>query len=1052
MTSAATPVSVVVSTLDRTQSLRRTLAALRYQRHPTFEVIVVDGPAADDSTEHAVAEFGDTIRYLRCPEVNLSKSRNIGIDAASGEIVAFIDDDAVPEPRWLAELVAAFDSPRVAGAGGTVYDHTGARIQYLYSLSDRVGFTYYDREPPFADELLPGADPFVYLQGTNMSFRRDILAESGGFDEEIEYNFDEVEVCLRILDGGHEIRPLASAAVHHKSLPSHVRNQDRLVTDPYFAIKNRAYFALRYGRPSRSTDEVIHLLHTHAGEERESARRAQAAGKLDQLQCEFFLSQIDRGLEHGLSVGLESERQSANIRPRDPDAYRQFDKHDASSGHLNACFVSQKYPPDDFGAVGRYTSELAQAFADQGHEVHVFTGASDGVSTVDFEGGVWRHRVHVRDRRVPELRGIVAAGILYVLAARYQEARRLHKNSPIDFVSAPLWLSEGLCCGLDDHFPTVTTVLGSIRTAVHVDPSMREDPHADVMLRLEAETLSRSRHLHAITEGVLDRVRSDYRGCVASDSFIVPLGIADRAGDVSRPGGERPSDDLTVLFVGRLERQKGVDVLLEAISTVAREFPRVSFVIAGRDNSSGAPEWGYRQAFERAHAEDPDLLRRVSFTGEVAEAKLWELYERCDIFCAPSRSESSGLVLVEAMMFGKPVIGGAVEGMREVIDDQVTGLLAQPDDVESLTGCLRRLLGDRELRQRCAAGGRARFLDRYELQRVTPQAFEAYRAVAERHRRMADAPEERIREEFASIIATVAGLSREQADSAAERLLDADAYPIDHVGELREAWSQSPQEFVSSVYDVILNRRASAAEIGPWIEGAKRPDWRMKVVSGIARSREARNLHVPIGWLEELERHAGPVRGVAELASALQSLDTSDDVTFVEGAHEHLLGRHPDPAGRQMWLAQLQSGASRLDLVRGIAVSDEAHARGVDAGELLARLGESDPVPALRRAWQLPDPDFLRITYHAILLREPDRSGFEGYLRQIAWGRSRSDIVREIALSRETRSDGGDTDWLAELEASPPPGGAQSNPPLRAIRDVANAARRARRHLRRLVT
>src|SRR5579862_6348187 len=152
-------VSVVINTYNRAKSLKDTLKALRYQTHDAFEVIVVKGPCTDD-TNGTLREFAGGVRVADCPEVHLSKSRNIGVIEASGEIVAFIDDDAIPEPGWLSELVAAYDGPQVGGAGGLVYDHTGFALQYKYSICDRVGGNNFDVKPPFDDYNCRGADPF----------------------------------------------------------------------------------------------------------------------------------------------------------------------------------------------------------------------------------------------------------------------------------------------------------------------------------------------------------------------------------------------------------------------------------------------------------------------------------------------------------------------------------------------------------------------------------------------------------------------------------------------------------------------------------------------------------------------------------------------------------------------------------------------------------------------------------------------------------------------------------------------------------------------------
>src|SRR6185436_16377717 len=108
-------VSLIINTLDRAAALRKLLASLRHLDYPAFEVIVVSGPSSDE-TDAVLAEFVGDIKVVRCPDQNLSRSRNLGIAAAATELVAFIDDDALPgTPAWLTELVSVLLSRPEAG-------------------------------------------------------------------------------------------------------------------------------------------------------------------------------------------------------------------------------------------------------------------------------------------------------------------------------------------------------------------------------------------------------------------------------------------------------------------------------------------------------------------------------------------------------------------------------------------------------------------------------------------------------------------------------------------------------------------------------------------------------------------------------------------------------------------------------------------------------------------------------------------------------------------------------------------------------------------------
>ncbi|HYT89481.1 MAG TPA: glycosyltransferase family A protein, partial [Gemmataceae bacterium] len=411
--------SVVINTLNRGPSLRRTLRALHHQTSPDFEVVIVNGPSTDD-TAAVLRESAGAVRVGHCPEVHLSKSRNVGISLASGDVVAFLDDDAIPEPTWAAELLAAYKTGSVGGAGGVVYDHTGFRLQYRYATCDRVGTPNFDALPPFDAFNRPDADPFVYLQGTNASFRRQCLVQIGGFDEEIEYYLDEVEVCMRVLDLGFQIVPLANAAVYHKYLASHLRSPKKVILNPYPLVKNRCYFALQNGQRDRSPRKIRRILLRFADGLRTDCETHFAAGRLTAAQRRFFLQQVDRGLDDGIERGLHGGRQWRVIPPADKERFLPYPVIRPEQARRTICvLLPEGWSVKD--SLAQAATELAAA----GHEVHTIAVCGD-TNHVDFEDGIWAHRLVLSERLVPALQDHPRRTSLIQATAFYREVDRIH--------------------------------------------------------------------------------------------------------------------------------------------------------------------------------------------------------------------------------------------------------------------------------------------------------------------------------------------------------------------------------------------------------------------------------------------------------------------------------------------------------------------------------------------------------------------------------------------------------------------------------------------------
>lgn len=182
--------------------------------------------------------------------------------------------------------------------------------------------------------------------------------------------------------------------------------------------------------------------------------------------------------------------------------------------------------------------------------------------------------------------------------------------------------------------------------------------------------------------------------------------IPDPQADVGPP---KRSGDMTCLCPGRLCASKGQDVLLRALPAVVREHPEVEVFFAG-----GGPE---RERLERL-AEELGMNGRVRFLGAVERGRLLEMMGEAAVTVVPSREEAFGLVNIESMAMGTPVVASRVGGIAEIVRDGVDGMLFEPGNPEALAACLVRMLKDGRMREEMGRNARRRFLEEFESGRM----------------------------------------------------------------------------------------------------------------------------------------------------------------------------------------------------------------------------------------------------------------------------------------------------------------------------------------------
>ncbi len=455
-------VSVVISTLDRCETLRKTLLSLSQQRYRDFEVIVVNGPSTD-GTDQLLAQWHDRIKVGRCPVANLSVSRNIGIAMAAGDIVAFIDDDAIPHPCWIERIVDGYDRPDIGAVGGFVFDNTGFSFQTTYIVADRFGMadTHYPFDPIDAFNT-PGGFRYAAHLGTNTSVLRSLLVRLGGFDEEFEYYLDETDLCARIVDSGYIVKIVPEALVYHKFAASHIRNSEKVLLRRYPVIKNQAYFAVKHGRGIRgfqaARDSSDRFVEDHRRQVLDLVKRAVIPAN----SIEIFEMEASRAVTDGTARALartEAVESSGSLFPK-PAAFKRYRHRNIASDRLTLCFLAET---EDAGAV----AEVAARIATLGHTVHLLSPSSCG-NLVDFDDGVWSHRVAVR--QAAHYLSEVPASLWDRSETLAGEVNRIAKSDRIDVIYVPTngCLATGVLA--ETSIPVVATIQQPIAARVLAQP------------------------------------------------------------------------------------------------------------------------------------------------------------------------------------------------------------------------------------------------------------------------------------------------------------------------------------------------------------------------------------------------------------------------------------------------------------------------------------------------------------------------------------------------------------------------------------------------------
>jgi glycogen synthase len=402
---------------------------------------------------------------------------------------------------------------------------------------------------------------------------------------------------------------------------------------------------------------------------------------------------------------------------------------------MRVAFVSYEYPPDtSLGGIATYVAQIAHCLARAGLEVEVFCGSTTNSDTVDDEG-VLVHRLKVDRMAFP--------------AAISPVFQRRHRQQPFDVIEGPDFLAEGRVVAR--NFPEVPYVV-KLHTPFFFTEKFGRVPLNFAKVRANLKILwyvAKTRDFHALVPRNRELFRGERLNLLNADDIASPSrAIGEMIGRTWRINPARmswvpyvyePSPEMLaipietntrrVTFVGRLEWRKGVQDLAPAIPQILKRQPETVFRFVGAIGPAAKPGMDMRTyILERVPAQ---YHWRLEFTGPVALNRIPQYLADTDICVFPSRWESFGFVVLEAMSAGRGIVCSDGSGMAELVKGGEYGLLVPPKSPRAIADRVVALLQNPPLRFQMAERARREGLERFSTAAVVPLQLQSYeRAIA----------------------------------------------------------------------------------------------------------------------------------------------------------------------------------------------------------------------------------------------------------------------------------------------------------------------------------
>jgi len=374
--------------------------------------------------------------------------------------------------------------------------------------------------------------------------------------------------------------------------------------------------------------------------------------------------------------------------------------------------VSSWFPPRP-GGVGRVVYDLSYALSRHGVEVHLIV-PSGGVQDEENNGDVKIHRVGGGPQGVK--------GFASFCWNSYRKILRVCKDFDIDVVHGQI--ADGVLWSLRRNRPYVVTIHGVIADELGRVGDFRSFRYLrkmfgyPILARLEKLNADNSDIVTTVSGYSKEMIAKHYR-ILPRKIRLIPNGVKVEPFDLPRDG---VNEKQTILCVGEITARKGFQFLFLALPHILTVHPDVQLVMIGE----GPEKSRLMELSQRLGVQD-----KVKFLGHVIRESLIQQYERSSVFCLPSLHEACGIVLLEAMVSGKPVVSTSVGGVPEVVKDGETGVLVPPQNVAALAEAINTLLSDDSLRRRLGENAKEYVQRNFSWRNCAQQYIDLYKQVLE---------------------------------------------------------------------------------------------------------------------------------------------------------------------------------------------------------------------------------------------------------------------------------------------------------------------------------